>query len=153
MLKRTVEMEQKVRKETDRSRGLQQSLEVVTCERQELEWKWNEERDQNRMLVEQNAWLRHSKETQKKTSQIKIARLKREKKELTMQVALLEQRVQQEREVQRGRSRRAKKKPRSSSTSSSSTTTNSHSTTTNSSKRIRAVSNGHELEVHAMERL
>ena len=109
---------------------LKAHVKSLTRERDEIQSRLQEESDQNRMLVEQNAWLRHSKEAAKKSSQIKISRLKREKKELMGQIASMER---SRKEDSRGNSKKRKRSAKS-----------------GSGSRVRAVSNGNELEVHAI---
>lgn len=113
---------------------LKANVKSLTRERDDTLSKLQEESDQNRMLVEQNAWLRHSKEAAKKASQIKVSRLKRVKKELMGQIASLER---SKKEDNRGNSKKRKRSAKSGSGSSM-------------GSRVRAVSNANELEVHAI---
>lgn len=109
-----------------RERVYRLKIEALATERDEMANKLEEEAEQNRMLIEQNTWLRHSKESAKKASLNKIQRLKREKKELMNQLAAAEGRVKN---LDRG-----KKRKRSGSKDG----------------RVRTISNGNELEVHAI---
>ena len=109
------------------------TVKALTKERDELENRMREESDQNKMLMEQNTWLRHSKEAQKKSSQNKISRLKREKKDLCLQITALEGRVKKEIFAREKAASGSKKRKRG-----------------GNDERVRAVSGGTELEVHAI---
>lgn len=74
--------EAKVREDT-----LKSTLATVNEQCNELQIQLRDESHQNRMLIEQNTWLRHSKEMQKKNCQCKIGKLKKEKRELSLQLA------------------------------------------------------------------
>ena len=118
-------IQQELKETKLREERLNQTVAALAAERDEYANKLQEETEQNRMLAEQNTWLRHSKESAKKASQNKIQRLKREKKELVDQLAVLEGRV---------KNSAGKKRKRSGSKDG----------------RVRTVSNGCELEVHAI---
>ena len=109
------------------------TVKALSKERDELEIRMKEESDQNKMLMEQNTWLRHSKEAQKKSSQNKISRLKREKKDLCLQITALEGRVKKEIFAREKAASSGKKRKRG-----------------GNDERVRAVSGGTELEVHAI---
>ena len=109
------------------------TVKALTKERDELETRMKEESGQNKMLMEQNTWLRHSKEAQKKSSQNKISRLKREKKDLCLQITALEGRVKKEIFAREKAASGSKKRKRG-----------------GNDERVRAVSGGTELEVHAI---
>jgi hypothetical protein len=128
--KRIVPVKKELEDARRREVGYKSRIEELVIERDDLQSRVQDELDQNRMLTEQNTWLRHTKDSAKRASLNKIQRLKREKKELICQLAVMESRVNN---VDRGNGS-GKKRRRSGSKDG----------------RIRAVSNGNELEVHAI---
>ncbi|KAL3800240.1 hypothetical protein ACHAWO_013822 [Cyclotella atomus] len=131
--KRVAPVQKELEAAKQREEGYKSTIEKLVSERDDLQSRVQDELDQNRMLTEQNTWLRHTKDSAKKASLNKIQRLKREKKELMSQLAVMEGRVKNN-GVDRSGNGSGKKRRRSASKDG----------------RIRAVSNGHELEVHAI---
>ncbi|KAL7518521.1 hypothetical protein ACHAWX_003341 [Stephanocyclus meneghinianus] len=141
---RIAPLQSQLDKMNDRSAKWKEAMEFLSKERDGYE-------RQNQLLAVENEWLR-SKEVYMKQLEKKVSKLQKEKKELITQIQALESRVKEEteRRIDVEKSSKENSKRKRGEFSGNNCGCHKKKRKGGSTRRIRAVSSGSELEVHAI---